>query len=97
MNSAKTTACYIVEKIGIAPTPKIFQSEIQFGFTRTELFNTSPLFDLFEIYYVHATSTNLVTFAGASLNCAFTLATVFSTDRPYFFRSSSCVEACSMN
>src|SRR5665213_4371388 len=45
----------------------------------------------------HATSTSLVTFAGASLNCAFTLATVFSTDRPYFLRSSSCDEACSMN
>src|SRR5665213_1771287 len=46
---------------------------------------------------IYATSTSLVIFAGASLNCAFTLATVFSTDRPYFLRSSSWVEACSMN
>ena len=47
---------------------------------------------------VQATSISFaVTGAAVSANCAFTLATMFSTDKPYFLRSSSCVEACSMN
>lgn len=45
----------------------------------------------------YARASSLAALAGASPNCTLTRLTTCSTDRPYLARSSSWVEACSIN